>query len=278
MFHNLAVYECLSFLNDIPRNTWYNQSIADAVKDKVVLEIGCGAGILAAYCLQHGAKHYIGVDVKKHRADYTRELLTELGYGNKITLYYKDFLNLEPKDLPHNVDVLLCEQTSDQMLVNFNMCDFWNHANNILGDYVSLPDSWNLDVLVYEGIISTELAEHAPKTLIDHPSLPNGYANAVANLNQVKPDKIIKNALQIGPTTVNNPIEFTLDLSEYKNATLVLSDSISYKDSRCISISASIDWSAIPTALHVTDCKKQTKIVWDPTLSVGAFRNGSWRV
>jgi len=278
MFYNLAIHECLSFLNDIPRNSWYNQNIAETVADKVVLEIGCGTGILGAYCLQHGARHYIGVDIKQHRADYTRKILTELGYGDKITIYYKDFCKLVPEDLPHKVDVLLCEQTYDQMLINFNICDFWKHANNILEDYVSLPDSWNLDIAVYEGIISTSLPEHAPKTFITHSSLPFGYAEAVAHLNQIKPDKVIKNILQINPNNVDDAIEFNVDLSAYKNATLVLTDNISYKDSQCISISATVDWNQLPACLHVKDCKKNTNIKWNPNLSVNGFRNGFWQV
>lgn len=276
MFRHIAVQECLSFLNDIPRNAWYREQIKKTVKNKTVLEIGPGAGILAAYCLEAGAKHYIGIDVRKQRADYTTAVLNKMGYAGRFTILAKDFLRVMPEDLNMDVDVLICEQTTDQLLIGFNICDFWNHANSILGDYISLPNQWNLDISVYDSIISSDMLEYRPYTLLNDQSLPEGYYDAVCSLEQIQPVFSMKNALTITPKTADLPIEFGLDLTSFNRATIVFSTGISFNKSRCTSISAISDWSAVPVALNIHDAKNVNKIKWDSNIKKGPFQNGFW--
>lgn len=276
MFRHIVVQECLNFLNDIPRNSWYREQIKKTVKNKTVLEIGPGAGILAAYCLEAGAKHYIGVDVRKQRADYTTAVLNKMGYAGRFTILCKDFLQVTPDDLAMDVDVLLCEQTTDQMLIGFNICDFWRHANNLLGDYISLPDQWNLDVAVYEGYIADTLPEYKPKRLLNDQSLPEGYYEAVSSLDQIRPVYNIENIFSVGPKTVHNALEFVLDLGKLHSATLVFSNAISYQNHRCTSLSALTDWSAVPCALQLFPTSSPQLIKWDPSISRGVFKNGFW--
>lgn len=45
------------------------------LKDKVVLDIGCGMGDFAAYCINQGAKHVTGIDISSNY-DYCRKKTT----------------------------------------------------------------------------------------------------------------------------------------------------------------------------------------------------------
>ena len=44
------------------RTEAYQRAIADVVKDKTVLDVGCGSGVLSCFAAQSGAKSVIGVD------------------------------------------------------------------------------------------------------------------------------------------------------------------------------------------------------------------------
>ena len=53
-------------LSDFVRTNAYQKAIydnADQIKDKVVLDLGCGTGILSMFCAQAGAKEVIAVDM-----------------------------------------------------------------------------------------------------------------------------------------------------------------------------------------------------------------------
>jgi protein arginine N-methyltransferase 1 len=57
-------------LKDEVRTLSYRRSIYDnkhLFKDKIVLDVGCGTGILSMFAAKSGAKHVYGVSKKKMR-------------------------------------------------------------------------------------------------------------------------------------------------------------------------------------------------------------------
>lgn len=58
--------ELSSFHQDEVRTGTYRRAIldsSDVFRDKVVLDVGCGTGILSMFCAQAGARHVFGVDM-----------------------------------------------------------------------------------------------------------------------------------------------------------------------------------------------------------------------
>lgn len=276
MFNHSAVNECITFLNDIPRNIWYRDHLRNLVTDKTVLEIGCGSGLLAAYALEAGAKHYYGIDIRANRTNFTRDLLQHLGYSSRATVWTDDFCQLSDVDIPKNIDILLCEQTGHQFQNNFSIRQFWQHAGRtIKNNYISLPDEWNLDVEIYPGVVSDH-GELRAKLLIDDCSLPQGYIDFAKRSRAILPLSTYKKILSVTPDTADLPLEFVLDLTNVESATVVLSDYICYRDQRCNSISATTDWPG-PVTLVVPKAGSMVKFFWDPALrNLPDYTKGYW--
>merc|ERR1719412_3402128 len=75
-------------LSDFVRTNAYKQAIyenADQIKDKIVLDLGCGTGILSMFCAQAGAKEVIAVDMSDI-IHHTMDIIRENGFQNKIKL------------------------------------------------------------------------------------------------------------------------------------------------------------------------------------------------
>jgi protein arginine N-methyltransferase 1 len=75
-------------------------------KDKVVLDVGCGTGILSMFAAKAGAKHVIGVDMSTI-IDKAKEIVEVNGLSDKITLLQG---KMEDVVLPFDkVDIIISE-------------------------------------------------------------------------------------------------------------------------------------------------------------------------
>ena len=81
-----AIHE--SMLKDTIRTDAYRDFIYDnknLFKDKVVLDVGCGTGILSMFCARAGAKLVIAVD-NSDIIERAREIVYDNGFGDVIKL------------------------------------------------------------------------------------------------------------------------------------------------------------------------------------------------
>lgn len=96
-------------LKDEVRTTSYRDSIIKnkhIFQDKVVLDVGCGTGILSMFAAQAGAKHVIGVDMS-NIIDKAKLIVEENGLSDKITLLKG---KMEEVVLPFDkVDIIISE-------------------------------------------------------------------------------------------------------------------------------------------------------------------------
>ncbi|SCU93747.1 LAMI_0E15456g1_1 [Lachancea mirantina] len=96
-------------LQDSVRTLSYRNAIVqnkDLFKDKIVLDVGCGTGILSMFAAKNGAKHVIGVDMSSI-IEMAREIVSLNGFSDKITLLRG---KLEDVELPFpKVDIIISE-------------------------------------------------------------------------------------------------------------------------------------------------------------------------
>jgi len=96
-------------LKDEVRTKSYRDSIYQnphIFKDKVVLDVGCGTGILSMFAAKSGAKHVIGVDMSTI-IEKAREIVAVNGFADKITLLQG---KMEEVELPYpKVDIIISE-------------------------------------------------------------------------------------------------------------------------------------------------------------------------
>lgn len=76
----------LPMINDHVRNQFYENIILDNVKDKTVLDVGFGTGLLSILALKHGAKKIIAYEANEGRFHLGQEMIETCELQNKIEL------------------------------------------------------------------------------------------------------------------------------------------------------------------------------------------------
>jgi protein arginine N-methyltransferase 1 len=75
-------------IKDRVRTGSYRKAIVnnpEVFKDKIVLDIGCGTGVLSIFASQAGAKHVYGIEYADI-ADYAQEIVKQNKLTDKITI------------------------------------------------------------------------------------------------------------------------------------------------------------------------------------------------
>jgi len=99
------LYDILT--HDERRNRSYKIAIAQAVKDRVVLDVGTGKdAILARFCAEAGAKKVYAIELLEASYRQAKASLERLGLQDKIILMHGDATQVE---LPERVDVCVSE-------------------------------------------------------------------------------------------------------------------------------------------------------------------------
>lgn len=106
-YDHFGIHE--EMLKDQTRTLAYRSAIyqnAHMFKGKVVLDVGCGTGILSMFAARSGAKHVIGVDMS-NIINMARKIVDLNGFSNKITLIQG---KMEEIELPFpKVDIIISE-------------------------------------------------------------------------------------------------------------------------------------------------------------------------
>ncbi|XP_015175955.1 PREDICTED: protein arginine N-methyltransferase 6 isoform X1 [Polistes dominula] len=97
-------------LDDTSRTLAYKNAIfkcADKFKDKVVIDVGAGTGILSIFCAQAGAKTVYAVEASE-LAKICKEVVTENNLENVIEVIHSKVEDLDPNNI-QKVDVIVSE-------------------------------------------------------------------------------------------------------------------------------------------------------------------------
>uniref|UniRef100_A0A7S3KFV0 type I protein arginine methyltransferase n=1 Tax=Euplotes crassus TaxID=5936 RepID=A0A7S3KFV0_EUPCR len=148
-YSNFYIHE--EMLKDKVRTESYRSAIEnnpEAFKDKVVLDIGCGTGVLSIFAARAGAKHVYGID-NADIVHYAREIVKQNGFEKQITIIQG---KVEEIDLPvEKVDIIISEWMGYFLLYESMLDtvlfarDKWLQSGGII-----LPDKCTMHVAAIE--------------------------------------------------------------------------------------------------------------------------------
>lgn len=101
-----------NMLQDSIRTTAYHRAILDNAQDfkgKVVMDLGCGSGILSFFAAKAGASRVYAVEAAPEMARKARKLAVANGFGDIIKVVAGKVEELPDDAIPEKVDVLISE-------------------------------------------------------------------------------------------------------------------------------------------------------------------------
>ncbi|XP_062194062.1 probable protein arginine N-methyltransferase 1 isoform X1 [Phragmites australis] len=148
-YSHFGIHE--EMLKDVVRTKSYQNVITQnsfLFKDKIVLDVGAGTGILSLFCAKAGAKHVYAIECSQ-MADMAKEIVNANGYSEVITVIKG---KVEEIELPvPKVDVIISEWMGYFLLFE-NMLNTVLYARDkwLADGGVVLPDKASLHLTAIE--------------------------------------------------------------------------------------------------------------------------------
>ncbi|XP_047573528.1 protein arginine N-methyltransferase 2 isoform X2 [Lutra lutra] len=131
----------LEMLADQPRTTKYHNVILqnkESLKDKVILDVGCGTGIISLFCAHYAQPKAVYAVEASEMAQHTGQLVMQNGFADIITVFQQ---KVEDVVLPEKVDVLVSEWMGTCLLLSkFSRKKVNNLSEKCAKDLNSLPE------------------------------------------------------------------------------------------------------------------------------------------
>lgn len=144
-YDHFGIHE--EMLKDTSRTLSYRSAMfknKHLFKDKIVLDVGCGTGILSMFAAKAGAKHVYSVDMS-NIIEKAREIVSLNGFDDKITLFKG---KLEDIELPvDSVDIIVSEWMGYFLLYE-SMLDtvLWARDKYLAPGGLILPDKCSMHI------------------------------------------------------------------------------------------------------------------------------------
>lgn len=140
-----------NMMQDYIRTSTYQRAILGNLsdfKDKVVLDVGAGSGILSFFAIQAGAKKVYAVEAS-NMANHAELLVAANNLSDKIIVIAG---KIEEIDLPEHVDCIVSEPMG-YMLYNERMLETYLHAKKWLSPGKYLEREFTTYVLFFVSLL-----------------------------------------------------------------------------------------------------------------------------
>jgi predicted RNA methylase len=108
----------LSMMNDKSRNHFYENEILARAADKIVLDLGCGSGLLTQYALEAGARHVYALEQDPVLQQCFKSAFQEEIKAGRITLLQKKSQELKVEDFNAGMPQLIIHEIFGKALFN----------------------------------------------------------------------------------------------------------------------------------------------------------------
>jgi len=230
-YAHFSIHE--EMLKDEVRTLSYRKAIIDnkhLFKDKLVLDVGCGTGILSMFAVKAGAKHVYAVDCSDivHQAN---QIIMDNGMQDKITIIQK---KVEELDLPCKVDIILSEWMGYFLLYESMLNTvIWARDHFLAPEGILLPDRASLFIAGIED-------EEYKQDKIDY--WDNVYGFNMSCIKKIAIREPLVDTVE-GKALVTSANRFyTVNLETVKVEDLIFKNPFAIKVSRTDNIHAFIAW------------------------------------
>ena len=128
-------------LSDFVRTDTYRRGImAAGIKDKIVMDVGAGTGILSIFAVQAGAKHVYSIEPSAVASDM-QEIINDNGYADKITIIRKMSEDLTLEDFDGNKPDFIVSEWMGYFLYFEGMLPSVIKARQMFGDTAKMLPS-----------------------------------------------------------------------------------------------------------------------------------------
>jgi len=241
-------------------------------KDKVVLDVCCGTGILSLFAACAGAAKVLAID-ENSILEYTEKIVKDNGLENIISVVFADICNLDV--LPGNitkVDIILCDWIGDCLINDSHLDSLLYARNRWLVDGGSIfPDLAGLYITAIEDTDKVEAKIDWWRNVygFDMSDIRNAALGKPA-IENVNTDQVVSNAclvkemdvMEVNEEDLNFEFSFLLEMKrdDYVHALLL------YFDIHLTSGKFKVGFSSGPG--HPKTFWKQTKFYLDEELLV----------
>ena len=149
---NKVLVNHVEMLNDQQRNQWFEQRITESCKDKVVLDVGGGSGLLTYYALEAGAKHIYVVEQDADMFKILSGTLSKLFDSDRYTLIETNFWTDQVESaIPLNsIDVFISETLGGAGIDEGILSTWWCSKKFCKPDCVYIPEQTGIEVMHWE--------------------------------------------------------------------------------------------------------------------------------
>ena len=113
-------------------------------KDKVVLDVGCGTGILCMFAANAGARHVVGVDCSSI-IEQAKQIVKENGFEDRITLIKGKMEEIKMPEGCEKVDIIVSEWMGYFLLYESMLNTvLWARDNYLVKGGLIFPDKSNM--------------------------------------------------------------------------------------------------------------------------------------
>jgi SAM-dependent methyltransferase len=173
-------------INDTWRNEYFYRALQKHAKDKIILDVGTGTGILSFYALSLGAKFAYCVEISPAVADMAQKVLEKHFDSSRFKIICANFwTNAMDQHIDQKADILVSE-TLGPGLFDIGMIHTWHSAKKFLTDNaISLPGRVHIDVWTWSKDKKVSNTSRGPIREFNPSAVINkNYAQALLDLNQ----------------------------------------------------------------------------------------------
>ena len=114
------------YVSDRVRLERFSSAVQSAVSPgQIVVDLGCGTGILGLLCLKAGAGHVYAIE-RGDMAQVAARAYSEAGFENRVTVIQQDHSFV---DLPQQADLLICDHVG-HFGIDYGIVDLLRDARN----------------------------------------------------------------------------------------------------------------------------------------------------